>query len=158
MCPANYLSSKQNRFQRRAKKVSSDIDRRDWKDAMTSRSRSRRTPKQYTIYICTHFRKMKTPAYSPRTFEKKHWGQTKGPVKYTTAERQNSRSRNTKENIRWKYSSVFTAEYMSFIPLMGQSPYPSLPHTTVTTKGVKCILQKLNTTKAIVLVQFQLEP
>ena len=43
-----------------------------------------------------------------------------------------------------QFCSVFTAEDLANMPDLGDSPYPDMPHITVTTNGIQKLLEKLN--------------
>ena len=47
-----------------------------------------------------------------------------------------------------QYASVFTEEDISTVPDLGPSPFPKMPHPTVTQKGVEKLLSGLNPNKA----------
>ena len=47
-----------------------------------------------------------------------------------------------------QFCSVFTAEDLTNMPDLGDSPYPDMPDIIVTTNGVQKLLEKLNLRKA----------
>ena len=60
-----------------------------------------------------------------------------------------STSKEKAEVLNDQYKSVFVNEDLSNIPSKGRSPYPSMGSISVSTNGVKCLLDKLNPKKAI---------